>query len=97
MLERQKAKYYFPQKNYDIPFRLPNLSTNNQKIKQKVHIKILEVLLDKNLSWKKHPKHMENKCTKNIGFLHRAKAHLNQRFLLGLHSVLPPTPGIRGE
>ena len=53
--------------------------TNNQP-----SIKFLDILLDENLSWKKHLKLMENKTAKNIGLICKAKPSLNRDSLLVL-------------
>ena len=39
-------------------------------------------MLDKNLSWKTHMKYIENKISKNIGTLYKAKPFLNKKSLL---------------
>ena len=52
----------------DLSFVLPKLVTypNNQAIKRQSSIKLLRILLDENLSWKKHLKLTINKIAKNI-------------------------------
>ena len=42
-------------------------------------------MLDENLSWKDHTKYIENKVTKNIGLLYRAKIFLDKNSLLTLY------------
>ena len=44
------------------------------------------VLLEDNLSWKEHIKYLENKITKNIGLMYRAKPFLDEESLLALYS-----------
>ena len=59
---------------------------------QKVHyvneIKLLGVILDNNLSWKKQIKYVENKISKGIGILYKMKPKLNSDALLMLYSTL---------
>ena len=43
------------------------------------HIKFLGVLFDENLTWKNHINLIENKISKSLGILHRAKFLLNQK------------------
>ena len=47
-------------------------------------MKFLGVLLDENLSWKKHLKYTENKIAKSIG-LYKAKPLLDKDYLLALY------------
>ena len=61
---------------------LPNLNINNRKIKREESLKFLEVLLDKNVTWRENLKYIENKCSKNIGLLYKAKDHVNKKCLL---------------
>ena len=58
---------------------------NNSEIARNESIKFLGVLLDENLSWKTHMKYMENKISKNIGILFKARPFLNEKSLLSLH------------
>ena len=48
-------------------------------------MKFLSVLLDDNLSWKEHIKHLENKIDKSIGLMHRGKPFLDKKSLLALY------------
>ena len=48
-------------------------------------MKFLSVLLDENLSWKTHIKYIENKISKNIGILFKARPFLNKKSLLSLY------------
>ena len=80
-LNVKKNKYSFfdkPSKKDDIPLILPNLNINNREIARTESIKFLGVLLDKNLTWKTHIKYIENKISKNIGILFKARAFLNK-------------------
>ena len=71
-----KTKYtYFHKlrRNDYIPLKLPALKINNTEIKREYCIKCLGVLLDECLTWKKHIETIENKISKNIGILYKAK------------------------
>ena len=72
-------------KKDDIPLVLPKLNINNSEIARTESIKFLSVLLDKNLSWKTHIKYIENKTSKNIGILFKARPFLNKKSLLSLY------------
>ena len=69
----------------DLPLVLPKLFINNQVIKTQLSIKLLGILLDENLSWKEHLKLTENKISKNIGLIYKAKPYLNKDTLLALY------------
>ena len=84
----KKTKYSFfhkPSKKDDIPLALPKLSMNNSEIARTESIKFLGVSLDENLSWKTHIKYIENKISKNIGILFKARPFLNKKSLLSLY------------
>ena len=77
-----------------MPLLLRKLFLNNQVIKRQSSIKFLGILLDENLSWKKHLKLTENKVAKNrrdislcknIGLIYKAKPYLNKDSLLALY------------
>ena len=63
----------------NIPVVLPTLKINNTLIKQVDHIKFLGVLFDGNLTWENHINLIENKISKSLGILLRAKFLLNQK------------------
>ena len=68
----EKTKYSFfhkPSKKDDIPLCLPK--------QRKESIKFLGVLLDQHLTRKEHIKRNENKITKNIVLLHKARPYLD--------------------
>ena len=82
LLNVGKTKYSFFHKSSrkdNISLQLPNLAINNRKIKREESIKFLGVLLDENVTWKEHPKLIENECAKNIGLLYKAKHYLNRK------------------
>ena len=58
------------------------MNINNRETAQTESIKFLGVLLDENLSWKTHIKYIENKISKNIGILFRARPFLNKKFII---------------
>ena len=60
----------------DLPLVLPKPFVNNQVIKRQSSIKFISILLDENLSGKKHLKLMENKVAKNIGLINKTKPYL---------------------
>ena len=83
-----KPKHSFfhkPSKQDDIPLVLPKLNLNNSEIARTESIKFLGVLLDENQSWKAHIKYIENKISKNIGILFKARPFLNKKSLLSLY------------
>ena len=87
-LNVKKTKYFFfhkPSKKDDIPLVLPKLNIDNSEITRTESIKFLGVLLDQNLSWKTHIKYIENKTSKNIGILFKARPFLNKKSLLSLY------------
>ena len=62
-LNIKKTKYSFfhkPRQKENIPLLLRKLIINNYEIQQTESIKFWGVLLDENLSWKKHIKYNEN-------------------------------------
>ena len=77
--------FYEASRRGDLPLVLPKLFINNQVIKTQLSIKLLGILLDENLSWKEHLKLTENKISKNIGLIYKAKPYLNKDTLLALY------------
>ena len=61
------------------------MSINGNEIQRKESIKFLGVLLDENLNWKEHIKCTENKISKNIGILYKAKPFLTKECMLSLY------------
>ena len=57
----------------ELPLKLPDLKIVNRVLKSQISIKFLGVMLDENISWKGHIKTVENKLSKNIGLLCKAK------------------------
>ena len=61
------------------------LAINGKVIKWTTQIKFLGVLLVEHLSWKNHISAVENKVSKNIGILHKAKNIFSKRGLETLY------------
>ena len=77
-----KTKYtFFHSASYKdrIPLRLPRLEINSSTIKRESKITFLGVLLDENLTWKDHINCVENKVSKNIGLLYKARFLLDEK------------------
>ena len=75
----KKIKYSFfhkPSKKDDIQLLLPKLNINNSEIARTESIKFLGG---------KHIKYIENKISKNIGILFKARPFLNKKPLLSLY------------
>ena len=87
-LNVEKTKYslfHKPSRKDDLPLLLPRLLIKKHKVERVKSIQFLGVLLDENLSWKDHITYVENKITKNIGLLYRAKLFLGKNPLLTLY------------
>ena len=75
-LNEIKTKFTLFHKSWDkdnLPLKLPILKINRFKIKRTTSIKFLGILVDENLTWNDHIHILENKFSKNIGLLYRAK------------------------
>ena len=74
MKEKQNKHFFhkFHQKDI-IPLKLPMLAINGKVIERTTSTKFLGILIDGHLSWKNHILVVENKVSKNIGILHKAK------------------------
>ena len=87
-LNKDKTKYTFFHKareKYNIPLKLPALFINDKEIERVTSIKFLGVLFDEHLSWKDHITAIENKISKNLGLLYRAKRVLDSDALKKLY------------
>ena len=73
MIKRNTRFFHKPSISDYIPLKLPPLYINNKIIKRSEHIRFLGIILDENLTWKKHINTIESKIAKNIGALYRAK------------------------
>ena len=87
-LNVSKTKYTLFCKNSktdDVPLRLPELKINNSNIKRENTMKFLGVMLDESLTWTNHIQILENKVSKNLGILYKAKPHLTLECLKNLY------------
>ena len=95
-LNNKKTKYTLFHKNSikdDLPLKLQDLKIANNQIERKKAIKSLDVMLDEKVNWQEHIRTVENKITKNIGLLYRAKYLLNESslkciYFANIHSYL---------
>ena len=79
-LNIEKTKYVFfhkPTQSDNLPLKLPNLFINNNPIVRTEAIKFLGIIIDENLSWKKHIKTIESKMACAIGLLYKTRQFLN--------------------
>ena len=87
-VDKMKYTFFHKLKQRDIiPLKLPNLILNNSSIKRENAIKFLGVIIDENLTWKNHISTIENKISKTIGILYKAKFLLNQTCLKHIYSA----------
>ena len=68
-----------------IPLHLPKLKINHQSIKRETAIQFLGVLLDENLTWRSHISCIENKISKNLGILYKAREIVNKKCMKQLY------------
>ena len=81
-VDKTKCTFFHKKsKSDDIPLKLPDLCINNINICREKSMKFLGVLLDDHLTWTNHINLIENKISKNIGILYKAKNLLNQSSL----------------
>ena len=69
----------------NLPLQLPVFKINNYEIKRSSSIKFLGVMVDENLNWKDRINVIENKLSKNLGLLHKAKQFLNAKTMKSLY------------
>ena len=91
-LNADKTKFTLFQKSSikeNIPLKLPRLKIDNTEIERKDALKFLGILIDENLSWKKHIKTLESKLSCAIGLMYRSRnfLDLNARKLLNFSFV----------
>ena len=87
-LNAEKTKYLFFHKQRvieNIPLKLPNLTFNGVEIKRESSIKFLGVMIDENITWRKHIELVENKMSKLIGILYRASPYLDRKSLKSIY------------
>ena len=85
MSQKQSSFFHKTSKKDEISLKLPRFQINNYNIERILSTKFLGVLLDDNLSWKDHIKYTENKISKNIGILYKARGYLSKESLLSLY------------
>ena len=56
-------------------------------MKREQATKFLGILVDENLTWKPHIHYLENKISKNIGVLYKAKFLLNRQSLKNIFLI----------
>ena len=71
-------------KNDDIP----DIIINNSQIDQVTKAKFLGVIIDSNLKWTDHIKHVTQKISKGIGIIIKARKYFNSETLLNLYNTL---------
>ena len=87
-LNKDKTRFTLFHKLQDrdnLPLQLPVLKINNYEIKRLTSIQFLGVMVDKNLNWKDHINIIQNKLSKNLGLLHKAKQFLNAKAMKSLY------------
>ena len=87
-LNIKKTNYTLFHKNTtkdNLPLKLPDSKIVNSVLKRQTSIKFLGVMLDENISWKEHIKTVENKLSKNIGLLCKAKQKPDNESLKGIY------------
>ena len=90
-LNANKTKYVLfhkPRLKENLPLKLPDLYLNNIKIKRETFLRFLGVMVDENLTWKKHIELIENKVSKNVGILFKASRLLNLQCLKSIYFSL---------
>ena len=87
-LNKDKNKYTFFHKAREkdnISLKLPSLFINDREIRRITSIKHLGVLIDEHLTWKENITVIENKVSKNLGLLHKARWVLDSTALKNLY------------
>ena len=77
--------FYSRRKTDNLPLKLPQMHINNNEIKRVTSTKFLGVIIDENLTFKEHLKTVENKVSKNLGMLYKAKPILDKKSLKALY------------
>ena len=65
--------------------KTPELVVGTILIKRKRYMRFLGIMIDECITWKDHIRTAENKITKNIGILYRAKKLLNTSSLKSIY------------
>ena len=71
-----------PQVRDNLPLRLHALKINDYEITWSSSIKFLGILVDEHLSWIAHINALENKLSKSLGLLCKAKPFLNAKAMV---------------
>ena len=77
--------FHGPQDRDNLPLRLPALKINDYGITRSSSIKFLGILVAEHLSWIDHINTLENKLSKNLGVLYKAKPFLNAKAIVSLY------------
>ena len=87
-MQKKKTKYILFHKVTmcrSLPLQLPVITLNNIEIKRENSVKFLGVIIEENLTWKNHIEVVENKISKNVGVLCRARHLLDFKNLLKIY------------
>ena len=87
-LNTKKTKYTLfckRSKLDDLPLKLPPLKINSAIIKREYNMSFLGIIFNESLNWKTHIETIENKISKNLGLLYKAKPFLNLKCLKQLY------------
>ena len=87
-LNESKTKFTFfhkPREKDNLPLKLPTLKINQKEIKRTSSIKFLGIMIDENLSWNDHIQIIENKLSKNVGLLYKAKSFLSEKAITSIY------------
>ena len=87
-LDNDKTKYalfHEAREKHNIPLKLPPLYINDGEIKRITSIKYLGDIIDEHHTWKAHITVTENKVSKNLGILYRARRVLDSTASKNLH------------
>ena len=85
-INAKKSNYQLFSNNKTVPDL--NISIHEHPIQRCFTVKYLGVLIDEDLRWTSHIRSVENKVSRNIGMIGRAKFILNSDQLLLLHNSL---------
>ena len=58
---------------------------NGDTIRRTKTFKFLGIIVDENLKWNHHIKHVTNKISKGVGIFYKARKHLNKQTLMNLY------------
>ena len=80
-LNSDKTKFtlfHKPHQHINLPLKLPKLKINDTFIEREKYLKFLGVIIDENLSWRKHISILESKLSRAIGILYKARSYINE-------------------